>query len=98
MHAGRPTSFCSIARRRCPAQSDPARSSAYLDTQYTALVQVELIGEDDRALKTLSILDLKKVDGQWIRNRSIAGTSRPGTRPVCRHGRGAESALLLHGF
>jgi len=39
---------------------------AYLDTQYTALVQVELIGEDDHALKTLSILDLKKIGDQWI--------------------------------
>jgi hypothetical protein len=39
---------------------------AYLDTQYTALVQVELIGENDLALKTLSILDLKKIGDQWI--------------------------------
>lgn len=39
---------------------------AYLDTQYTALVQVALIGEGGRPLKTLSILDLKKIGNQWI--------------------------------
>jgi hypothetical protein len=39
---------------------------AYLDTQYNALVQAELIGEDNHALKTLSLLDLKKIGDQWI--------------------------------
>lgn len=39
---------------------------AYLDTQYTALVQVELIGENNRALKTVAVLDLKKTGDQWI--------------------------------
>ena len=39
---------------------------AYLDTQYTALVQAALIGEGGRPLKTLSILDLKKIGDQWI--------------------------------
>jgi len=39
---------------------------AYLDTQYTALVQVELIGENNQALKSLSVLDLKKIGDQWI--------------------------------
>jgi hypothetical protein len=39
---------------------------AYLDTQYTALVQVGLIGQGGRPLKTLSILDLKKIGDQWI--------------------------------
>lgn len=38
----------------------------YLDTQYGALVQAELIGEDNRTLKVLSLLDLKKVGDQWI--------------------------------
>ena len=38
----------------------------YLDTQYGALVQAELIGGDDRPLKVLSLLDLKKVGDQWI--------------------------------
>ncbi|HUL55080.1 MAG TPA: outer membrane lipoprotein-sorting protein [Opitutaceae bacterium] len=39
---------------------------AFLDTQYTALVEVALIGEGNRPLKTLSILDLKKIGDQWI--------------------------------
>lgn len=39
---------------------------AYLDTQYTALVQAEFIGEGGRALKVLSVLDLKKIGDQWI--------------------------------
>ena len=38
----------------------------YLDTQYTALVQAEFIGEGGRALKVLSVLDLKKIGDQWI--------------------------------
>jgi len=39
---------------------------AYLDTQYTALVEVALIGQGNRPLQTLSILDLKKIGDQWI--------------------------------
>ena len=38
----------------------------YLDTQFCALVQAQQIGEGDRALKSITVLDLKKVDGQWI--------------------------------
>ena len=39
---------------------------AYLDTEYTALVQVEMIGADNHALKTVGILDLKKIGSQWL--------------------------------
>ncbi len=38
----------------------------YLDTQFGALVQARQIGEGDRVLKSITVLDLKKVDGQWI--------------------------------
>lgn len=38
----------------------------YLDTQYHALVQAEHIGPEGKVLKTMSVLDLKNVDGQWI--------------------------------
>jgi hypothetical protein len=38
----------------------------YLDTQFGALVQARQIGEGDRAIKTITVLDLKKVDDQWI--------------------------------
>jgi hypothetical protein len=50
------------------AQRNPALRGvrAYLDTQYGALVQAELIGDNGRALKTLAILDLKKIGDQWI--------------------------------
>jgi hypothetical protein len=37
---------------------------AYLDTQFDAPVQTELIGRDNRVLKTLSLVDLKRVNGQ----------------------------------
>lgn len=38
----------------------------YLDTQYHALVEADLINADNRSYKTLSLLDLKKVDDQWM--------------------------------
>lgn len=38
----------------------------YLDTQFNALVQAEQIGANDVLLKTISVLDVKKVDDQWI--------------------------------
>lgn len=38
----------------------------YLDTQFNALVQSEQIGRDNQTLKSVTILDLKKVDDQWI--------------------------------
>ena len=38
----------------------------HLDTQFNALVQTELLDGDAKVLKTLSVIDLKKVDEQWI--------------------------------
>lgn len=38
----------------------------YLDTQFGALVQAEQIGADEKILKTIAVLDLKKVDEQWL--------------------------------
>jgi hypothetical protein len=38
----------------------------HLDTQFNAMVQAELIGAGDRAIKTLAVLDLKKVGEQWM--------------------------------
>ncbi|MEO7700015.1 MAG: outer membrane lipoprotein-sorting protein [Opitutus sp.] len=37
-----------------------------LDTQYNALVQTEVLGAGNAVLKTLSLVDLKKVGEQWI--------------------------------
>ena len=45
---------------------------AYLDTQFNALMQTELLGANDRVVKTTSLLDLKKITDpvtrreQWI--------------------------------
>ena len=38
----------------------------FLDTQFNALVQVDQIGEEGKLLKTMSVLDLKKVGAHWI--------------------------------
>lgn len=38
----------------------------FLDTQYGALVQAQQIGAEERVLKTMTVLDLKKVDDQWM--------------------------------
>lgn len=38
----------------------------HLDTQFNALVQAEQIGERNRALRTLSVIDLKRTQDQWI--------------------------------
>jgi hypothetical protein len=38
----------------------------FLDTQYNAMVQTETLGSGKRVLKTLSLVDLKKVGEQWI--------------------------------
>ena len=38
----------------------------FLDTQFGALVQSQQLGAEDRVLKTLSVLDLKKIDDQWM--------------------------------
>jgi len=38
----------------------------YLDTEYSAVVQFQEVGADDSPIKTMSTLDLKKVDDQWI--------------------------------
>ncbi len=38
----------------------------YLDTQFLALVQAEELGPDQTAVKTISVLDLKRTQDQWI--------------------------------
>jgi hypothetical protein len=39
---------------------------SYFDTQFNAPMQTELLGRDGRATKTLTLLDLKKINGQYI--------------------------------
>ena len=38
----------------------------YLDTQFSALVQAEELGPDETPVKTISVLDLKRTQDQWI--------------------------------
>lgn len=38
----------------------------YLDTQFQALVQAELLGAAGKVEKTITVLDLKKADDRWI--------------------------------
>jgi hypothetical protein len=38
----------------------------YLDTQFGALVQAQQIGVEERVLKSITVLDFKKVDDQWM--------------------------------
>lgn len=38
----------------------------HLDTQFNALVQTELLGERDAVMKTLSLVDLKRIGEQWV--------------------------------
>ncbi len=37
-----------------------------IDTQFQAMVQAELLGSGNTALKTIALLDLKKVGEQWL--------------------------------
>jgi hypothetical protein len=38
----------------------------FIDTQFQALVQVEQLGPDGRPAKSVTLIDLKKVGGQWL--------------------------------
>jgi hypothetical protein len=42
-----------------------------LDTQFHALVEIELIGEGGHPLKTVSLLELKKIQEQWIELKKV---------------------------
>ncbi len=45
---------------------DLAAVRAFIDTEFDRPLQVEIIGRDGRVVKTLSIVELKKVDGQYM--------------------------------
>lgn len=44
----------------------PAAVRVFLDTQFSAMTQAEWVGDDGKALKSVTVLDLKKVGEQWI--------------------------------
>ena len=58
------------------ARPDVAAVRAYLDTAYPEPVQTELIGPDGSVLKTLSVLDIKKIDGQWMLSSADVRTEK----------------------
>jgi hypothetical protein len=44
----------------------PTAVRVYLDLEYQAMIQAEQLGEDGRAYKTMTVIDLKKVGDHWI--------------------------------
>lgn len=44
----------------------PAAVRVFLDTQFSAMTQAEWVGGDGQAIKTVTVLDLKKVGEQWL--------------------------------
>lgn len=52
----------SLAARR----PDLAAMRVYLDPQYHALVQAEQLGENERVLKSMRVVELKKIGEQWM--------------------------------
>jgi hypothetical protein len=65
---GRPTHQFLFQPPKDFAEKYPTLSSVrvYIDTQFNALVQVELVGHDGQTLKTISLLELKRIGEQWI--------------------------------
>jgi hypothetical protein len=65
---GRPTHQFLLQPPKDFSEKYPALKGVrvYLDTQFNALVQVELIGNDGQTLKTISLLELKRIGEQWI--------------------------------
>jgi hypothetical protein len=52
----------SLAARR----PELAAMRVYLDPQYHALVQAEQLGENERVLKSMRVVELKKIEGRWM--------------------------------
>jgi hypothetical protein len=65
---GRPTHQFLLQPPKDFAEKYPALKGVrvFLDTQFNALVQVELVGHDGQTLKTISLLELKRIGEQWI--------------------------------
>jgi len=65
---GRPAHVLVIRPPAEFAAKYPALSGVrvHLDTQFNALVQTELLAAGEAVTKTLSVIDLKKIEEQWI--------------------------------
>lgn len=48
------------------ARPDLSAVRVFIDTQFQALVQVEQLGPDGRVMKSVALIDLKKVGEQWF--------------------------------
>lgn len=65
---GRPASTfllyppAALAARR----PDLAAIRVYIDAQFSALVQAEQLGENEKVLKSMHVVDLKKIGDQWM--------------------------------
>jgi len=55
-----------LAATRPPGAMLPAAVRVWLDTQYGALTQAEWLDAAGEALKTVTVLSLKKTAGQWL--------------------------------
>jgi hypothetical protein len=65
---GRPTHQFLLQPPKDFSEKYPALKGVrvFLDTQFNALVQVETVGNDGQTLKTISLLELKRINEQWI--------------------------------
>jgi hypothetical protein len=65
---GRPTHQFLLQPPKDFAEKYPALKGVrvFLDTEFNALVQVELVGHDGQTLKTISLLELKHIGDKWI--------------------------------
>lgn len=48
------------------ARPDLSAVRVFIDTQFQALVQIEQLGPDGRTVKSVALIDLKKVGEQWL--------------------------------
>jgi len=64
------------------ARPDLSAVRVFIDTQFQALVQIEQLGPDGRVMKSVALIDLKKVGEQWLvksvdlRNHVTRGKTR----------------------
>lgn len=65
---GRPASTFLLYPPAAIAARRPELSAirVYLDAQFNALVQAEQLGENEKVLKSMRVVDLKKIGDQWM--------------------------------
>ncbi|MBL4576704.1 MAG: outer membrane lipoprotein-sorting protein, partial [Opitutaceae bacterium] len=70
-YKGRPTHVFLLSPPNSDTYLDLPLSGVriYLDSRFNALRKAELIGEDEKVFKSVSLISLKKIDEQWIPKR-----------------------------